>query len=283
MTMAPEAICKALENITKHKASLRGAQLIGVHLEGPFLNPAKKGAQDARYIQAPSLALIEPYIESIKMITLAPEMEGANAFIERLQRDYPHIILSIGHTEATYEESKESFDWGISHATHLFNAMPPLHHRHPGVVGAVLSETRITCDVIADLIHLHPAILEMVWQAKREQLILITDAMRAGCIHEGTYTLGGQCVTVKGGKALLDDGTLAGSVLRLNDAIRHMVTYTSMTLPQAIFAVTQRPAHMLQLKKGALKRGYDADIVIFDRDYSMITTMIAGKVVYQRR
>jgi N-acetylglucosamine-6-phosphate deacetylase len=216
------------------------------------------------------------------MITLAPEMPGAEHFIRHLREHYPHMILSIGHSDASFEQSKESFDWGITHATHLFNAMPPYHHREPGIVGAVL-DSEVTCDMIADLVHTHPAVLKLVHQLKQEKLMLITDAMRAGCMKHGRYELGGQEVSVQDGRAVLKDGTLAGSVLRMNEALKNMVAVSEMTLLDAVHAVTKVPARKLGLSTGVLKEGFDADMVIFDEDFSIITTIVDGAIKYQRQ
>jgi N-acetylglucosamine-6-phosphate deacetylase len=219
-------------------------------------------------------------MQEVKMITLAPEIEGAEAFIRLLAKEHPHIILSIGHSDASYEESKESFAWGVSHATHLFNAMNPYHHRKPGIVGAVF-DSDVSCDIIADLVHTHPSVLELVQQVKKEKLILITDAMRAGCMKCGTYDLGGRRVEVEEGKALLEDGTLAGSVLKMNEALLNMREHTSMTEIEIVHTVTRAPAQKLGLSKGELREGYDADIVIFDENFSIISTIIAGEVKYK--
>ncbi len=281
MTMSEAAIFAALENIRNYGNAVSGAQILGVHLEGPFINPQKHGAQDRRYVRRPDMAMIAPYMDQIKMITLAPEVEGAKAFIETMRREYPEVILSIGHSEASYEEARESFGWGISHATHLFNAMTPLHHRAPGIVGAVLG-SEVSCDLIADLIHTHPAMLELVYRMKKERLILITDAMRAGCMRCGSYELGGQSVEVKEDRATLADGTLAGSVLQMHRALANMRAYTEIALPALIECVTILPARKLGLAKGALKEGYDADIVIFDEDFGIIMSIVAGSIRYQR-
>ncbi len=280
MTMSNVSITKALQNIKLHKKSVSGAKILGVHLEGPFINTLKHGAQDKAYIQLPNKALIEDFMHEVKMITLAPEIEGAKAFIEYLAKNHSHIVLSIGHSDASYDKSMESFSWGISHATHLFNAMNTYHHREPGIVGAVF-DSDITCDVIADLVHTHPSTLGLVQSMKKEKLILITDAMRAGCMKCGSYDLGGREVYVEGAKATLLDGTLAGSVLKLNDALKNMVQHTDMTREEAVYAVTKAPAQKLGLKKGQLKVGYDADIVIFDEDFSIISTIVAGEVKYK--
>ena len=281
MTMSREEITAALENLRHYGSSVSGAQILGVHLEGPFINPKRHGAQDMRHVATPEMAMIAPYMGQIRMITLAPEVEGAKAFIDTLRREYPEVILSIGHSDASYEEAMESFGWGISHATHLFNAMPPLHHRAPGIVGAVF-ESDISCDLIADLVHTHPAMLQLVHQIKRDRLILITDAMRAGCMRCGSYDLGGQRVVVEEGRATLADGTLAGSVLQMHQALAHMAAHTTITLPELIKCVTKLPARKLGLAKGELKRGYDADIVIFDEDFGIIMSIVSGTVKYRR-
>jgi len=260
MTMSTQAIDNALQNIQKNASAVSGASILGIHLEGPFINVSKHGAQDKRYVMRPNMDLIENYLSEVKMITIAPEVEGAEIFVTSLTRDHPHIILSLGHSDASYEKSKESFGWGVSHATHLFNAMNPYHHREPGIAGAVFDSPEVSCDIIADLVHTHPSALALTHKIKKEKLILITDAMRAGCMKCGTYDLGGQSVKVEDGKATLKDGTLAGAVLKLNEALLNMTKHTSMTR----------------------KVGYDADIVIFDEDFSIISTIINGKVKYKR-
>lgn len=281
MTMSTQDIDNALQNIQNHSKHVTGAQILGVHLEGPFINATKHGAQDKAYIQAPNFDLIEHYMDEVKMITLAPEVEGSESFVKDLKKNYPHIILSIGHSEASYEEVKESFTWGVSHVTHLFNAMNPYHHRKPGIIGATF-DSDVTCDIIADLMHTHPATLDLAYKVKKDKLILITDAMRAGCMKCGTYELGGRKVEVADGKALLDDGTLAGSVLKMNEALHNMKKHTSMSLVEVVSAVTKIPAEKLEVKKGELKEGYDADIVIFDENFSIEMTIVAGEVKYRR-
>jgi len=281
MTMSPTDIDNALQNIQQHSKAVTGANILGVHLEGPFINRAKHGAQDKLYVQQANLSLIVNYMDEIKMITLAPEEEGSESFIQYLSEKHSNIILSIGHSNASYAKSKQCFTWGISHATHLFNAMNAYHHREPGIVGAVF-DSNVTCDIIADLVHTHPSTLELVQKMKKDKLILITDAMRAGCMKCGTYDLGGRRVDVSKGKAILEDGTLAGSVLKMNEAMYNMLTYTTMSLISIVNAVTKIPAEMLGVNKGKLHRGYDADIVIFDENFSIITTIVNGKVKYKR-
>ncbi|NOR56661.1 MAG: N-acetylglucosamine-6-phosphate deacetylase [Sulfurovum sp.] len=281
MTMSTEAIDNALQNIQDYAENVSGAKIVGIHLEGPFINASKHGAQDKHYVQEANFTLIEKYMSEVKMITIAPEVSGAEDFIKQMRKAYPHVVLSIGHSDASYEESQESFSWGISHATHLFNAMSPFHHRAPGVVGAVFDNAEVSCDIIADLVHTHPSILELVHKTKKDKLLLITDAMRAGCMKCGEYDLGGQRVTVNEGKAMLDDGTLAGSVLQLNEALQNMIKHTSMSKVEAINAVTKIPAEKLGLKKGSLKKGYDADIVIFDEKFKILSSIVNGDIKYR--
>jgi len=277
MTMSTIDIDKALHNVKEHAKYVSGAEVLGVHLEGPFINVIKHGAQDKKYVQQANFSLIKNYMNEIKMITLAPEVGDSEAFIKKLQQEYPDIILSIGHSDASYEVSKKSFSWGVSHVTHLFNAMNPYHHRKPGIVGAVF-DSDVTCDIIPDLIHTHPSVLELIHTMKKDKLIIITDAMRAGCMVCGTYDLGGRKVEVSQGKATLEDGTLAGSVLKMNEALQNMKEHTTMTLPQLVNTVTKIPAKKLGMKKGALMVGYDADIVIFDENFSIISAIVKGKV-----
>ena len=281
MTMSKDDIVNALDNICKNSHLVNGAIILGAHMEGPFINPAQCGAQDVQFIQAPSIEIIDEFAPSIKMVTLAPEVAGGIGFIEEINTKYPHIILSIGHSNASYEEAKNSFNSGISHATHLGNAMSGFHHRSPGVLGAVL-DSGVTCDVIADGIHTHEASLRIFWEQKKDKLILVTDAMRAGCKKCGAYNLGGQAVNVFDGKATLADGRLAGSVLRLDDALKNMLKFTDMTLVEAIYSVTVAPARKLGIKKGTIEVGYDADIVLFDEKLDILTAIVGGEIKYTK-
>jgi len=280
MTMACADIVNAIENIRTHKDTLGGAKIAGIHLEGPFINPLMGGAQDVALIETPTLSWLEPYLSEIAMITLAPEVEGAREFITTLQRVAPHIILSIGHSNATYDEAIKSFGWGVSHGTHIFNAMRGFHHREAGVVGALL-ESRVSVDVIADLIHTNPTALRMLHQIKYDQTILITDAMRAGCMQCGVYDLGGQAVTVTDGRATLSNGQLAGSTLRLNRAIKNYIDTTNCTIAEAIFMVTELPSTKLNGDFGILAPKMCADIVIFDENITMKQVYRDGNLLYK--
>jgi N-acetylglucosamine-6-phosphate deacetylase len=281
MTMSKEDIDAALSNIQNFQQK-EGAKVVGVHLEGPFINRSKHGAQDPQYIQKPNIELIASYMDIIKMITLAPEVEGAKEFTHYLRENYPAILLSIGHSDASYEEAKESFKWGVSHSTHLFNAMNLLHHRKPGIVGAVLEDDEVSCDVIADKIHIHPSFYNLLYKLKKEQLILITDAMRAGCMQCGLSEIGGQKVIVKDDEARLEDGTLAGSVLTLNKALKNFSQYSDISLPELIATVTSIPAKKLKMKKGLLEKGYEADLVLFDEEFEISSVYLDGNIVFKR-
>ncbi len=282
MTMSQETIERAIDNVISSGSSVDGAKVVGVHMEGPYINRQMCGAQDARYIQKPSLELIKKYSSVLKMITLAPEIKGAPEFIKEIATQYPDIVLSVGHSNATYEITKESFRNGVSHATHLGNAMSGFHHRAPGVLGAVMSSSEVTCDVIADFVHTHEATLELFWQAKKDKLILITDAMRAGCMRCGEYDLGGRRVVVKERVATLDDGTIAGSVLRLNEALANMLKATSMNLVDVVRSVTAIPAKKFGLDCGTLEVGKRADMVVFDESFDILLTIIDGKIKYTK-
>jgi len=281
ISMDREGILKALSNIREAaKLDGIGAKVLGVHLEGPFINPIRKGAHDEQYIISADYELIKDYLDIIKIITIAPEVEGNMDFIKGMHQ-HSHVSFSIGHSNATYEESMEAIEAGIKSATHIFNAMTALNHREPGIVGAVLNSD-IYCELIADKIHVHPAIFKLLTKVKgSDRLILITDAMRAACMKQGTYELGGQQVIVEQGAVRLADGTLAGSVLRLNEAVRNLWENTNMSLPEVIAAVTSNPAALLGMSNeiGSLEAGRKADIVIFDENIDIKGTIVAGKLI----
>lgn len=278
MTMEYEVIKRALENLVRiGEEKLEGAKILGVNLEGPFINPKYKGAQMEEYILEPNIQLIEEYLDIIKVVTVAPEISGAEDFIRKMKER--GIIISVGHSGATYEQIQKARELGLSHSTHLFNAMSGLHHRRPGVVGAVLSSD-MTCELIVDNIHLNPAILKIVAKAKENKdIILITDSMKAGGLGEGVYSLGGQQVIVRDGEARLDNGALAGSVLTMDRAIKNMMSATELPINEAINMATINPARLLKLdnKIGHLKEGLQSDIVLLNRDFRIQKVYIEGE------
>ncbi|NLK21898.1 MAG: N-acetylglucosamine-6-phosphate deacetylase [Epulopiscium sp.] len=283
MTMPLDKIYNALYRVRQVKQrGVNGAEVLGVHMEGPFINRKFKGAQDEQYIRAPDFEIIREYKDIISLITLAPELEGALEFIKKVKNE-THIVLSMGHTNASYEEALEGISCGISHVTHLFNAMTGLHHRSPGGVGAALTRD-ITCEVIADTIHIHPELFEMILKVKGlDNIILVTDSMGAAGKEDGEYTLGGQRVFVKNGYAKLEDGTLAGGILKLNKAVYNFSRYTPWILPKLISTVTINPAKALGIdkKKGSIEVGKDADITIFDEAVDIYLTFGKGKILYE--
>jgi N-acetylglucosamine-6-phosphate deacetylase len=289
MTMTKDKIIKSLKSI--HEARLKGtgtAEILGIHLEGPYINPEKKGAQKEEDIKKVS---VEEFLEFnkasgnlIRLVTIAPEMPGAIDFIRWLHQQ--GIIVSVGHSNATYKQVQEGIQAGLSHVTHIFNAMRGLHHREPGVVGAALSSPKLIVEMIADGIHLHPIVLKMLTQIKEsEKLVLITDAMRATGFKEGTYDLGGQEVIVTQGQAKLKNGTLAGSLLTMDKAVKNLVTKVGISLLNAVQMASYNPAKCLGIddKKGSLELYKDADIVILNKNLETELTMVAGKVVYRRK
>ncbi len=267
MTMPGDNIRKALDNIREVMSSkIVGACPLGVHLEGPFINPDYKGAQNEKDILFPEMELIKEYLDILKIITIAPERKGARELIQHLTKE--GIIVSAGHTGASYEDMLEARGWGLSHTTHLFNGMNGFHHRKPGVVGAVLTSD-ISCELITDFIHLHPAVIKMVLKVKdRSQVILITDQMRASYLKEGEYELGGQRVIVKDGSARLENGQLAGSLLTLDQAVRNIHSLKVLSLPELINLVTYNPAKLLGIdgEFGQIAPGYKADLVLLAHD-----------------
>lgn len=285
MSMADEHIIKALRNIRSSMAENKpGARVLGAHLEGPFISVEKKGAHEAEHIKAADYELIENHLDVIKLLTIAPEPKGNMKFIHDM-RQHKHVSLSIGHSNATYEEAMEAIQAGIRSATHLCNAMSGLDHRAPGVMGAVL-DSDIYCELIADQVHVHPALFRIISKAKgSDKVILITDAIRAACMKQGTYELGGQQVKVEAGSARLSDGTLAGSVLHLDQAVKNMRNQTKLPLPEIISMVTANPAKLIGLDSmiGSLQPGKRADFTIFDENINIKATIINGCLQYAQQ
>lgn len=284
MTIAKDEIVKAFDTARAVKAeqSCYGAKILGVNCEGPFINPSKKGAQPEEHILPPDGDFILQHADIIKLFTVAPEMEGAKECIRKVYED-GRVLASMGHTGATFEEANAGIQAGARHATHLFNAMTALEHRSPGVVGAVLSDERVSCELIADTFHVNPGLYKLVAKAKGEKLCLITDCMRAGGMEDGDYTLGGQHVTKIGIQCLLEDGTIAGSVLKLNDAVKNLKDYTDLALSDIFACASLNPAKAVGEadRIGSLEIGKCADIIICGDDIRVLTTIIEGEIFEQ--
>ena len=280
MTLAIEDLEKAFDTARTVKAEKEcyGAKILGINCEGPFINPSKKGAQPEEYIIPADADFMIKNADILKLFTLAPEMPGALECIEKVAND-GRILISMGHTGANFEEANAGIKAGVRHTTHLFNAMTSLLHRNPGVVGAALSDERVSCELIADTFHVHPGLYTMVSRAKGDKLCLITDCMRAGGMEDGDYTLGGQHVIKTGIQCLLEDGTIAGSVLKLNEAVRNVLANTELTLSDAFACASLNPAKAIGEDKtiGSLEVGKCADIIICDDNINVVTTIIDGE------
>lgn len=283
MTMSKESIINALENVRSYmNKNLEGAKVQGVHLEGPFINKKYKGAQNEKYIIKPDYDFIKDYLDILKIVTFAPEQDDDYKFINSMKK-HKNIILSMGHTNATFEEAIKAIDNGITYAAHTFNAMKGLHHRDPGVVGAVFSRD-IYCEIIADNIHVHKGFFQAFIDInKKDKVILITDSIRAGCLKCGEYELGGQKVIVDEHASRLEDGTLAGSILKLNEAIRNIRINTNYKLNEIVNMASLNPAKVIGIDNelGSIEKGKITDIVIFDEYINVLKTIINGNMTYE--
>ncbi len=246
----------------------------GIHLEGPFLNPKYAGAHAVEKLQK---AGKYENLENVKMVTLAPEVAGA-MIPQLLEKG---IIVSAGHSDATYEQLINS---GVSCITHLFNAMRPFQQREPGIIGAALAKPGLPYSIIADGLHLHPAVVKMAWQANPDGLFLVSDCMAGLGLAPGTYYLGKRAVTVTSNGAYIDD-TLAGSIVGLDQAVRNLYAWTSCTIPQALEAASLKPAKLLGLagKKGSLDVGADADFLLLDEGLNVQATYGMGVPLFQKQ
>lgn len=282
MTLAWERIEAVLETL-RHMA-WPGARSLGCHLEGPFLSSARAGAQDARHVRRADFSLLRPHLDVLRLVTMAPEEAGGLLFLSRCRE--AGLTVSIGHSNASYAEACQAFAAGANHLTHTCNALPPLHHRQPGVLAAALEQGGVFCELIADDLHVHPAMQRLLLREKGpDRLLLVSDAMRASLLPNGTYELGGQPVLVTGPEARLADGTLAGSVLPLWQALQRFRRNTGLPLPQLWRTVSLTPASSIGLGhcKGSIAPGKDADLVFFDEDLSLQATYIGGRCVFQRQ
>lgn len=273
-----QALCAAAEH--------RAPYLLGVYLEGPFISKAKKGAFDPQWITAPTLTALETLFKDdasmVRIVTFAPEISSVQKLLKRVLA--LGAIPAIGHTNATYEQAKAAVRLGARHFTHLGNAMRGFHHREPGVVGAALDSDAYV-ELICDGVHLHPAFVRLVVRVKGyDSICLVTDAISAAGLPDGQYSLGGLPVLVRDGVARLSDGTLAGSTLTLDRAVKNFLEFTGCSLPEAVRCATLNPARLLGIdgRKGSLEVGKDADLVIFDENFTVHYTILGGKIVYAR-
>jgi N-acetylglucosamine-6-phosphate deacetylase len=286
ITNSPESTWRAIDNVTQYRREAEGAVPLGLHLEGPYLGYKNRGAQPAEWLRNPDPAEYQAWFETdfIRLVTLAPEIPGA---LDLIRTGVPlGVRFSAGHTEANFEQMRLAADAGLTQATHTFNGMTGLHHREPGTVGAILTDDRIYAEVIADGIHLHPAVLGLVFRAKGpERTILVTDAMRATGMVDGEYDLGGQIVTVREGVARTAAGGLAGSTLTMASAIKNAQRVgreIGLTLNEVLAMATATPAQALGLegRKGSLRPGGDADIILMDGELNIQHVLVGGKLIW---
>lgn len=283
MTVSKAEIERAFDSVRQVKNSNEyyGSKILGVNSEGPFINAAKKGAQAEEHILRPDADFIIKNADIVKLFTVAPEVDGALECIEKVAEN-TDILISMGHTNATLEEAVKGIEKGVKHTTHLFNAMTPLSHRSPGVTGAALSYD-VSVELIADTFHVSKDLYNLVARLKGDKLCLITDCIRAGGMPDGDYTLGGQALYKEGIKCLLPDGTIAGSVLNLNDAVFNLYENSDLELYEAVNCASLNPAKALgeDDKIGSIEVGKCADIIIADDKFKVLTTILDGEIRYR--
>jgi N-acetylglucosamine-6-phosphate deacetylase len=273
-----------LRDMEKALTQARGAHVLGVHLEGPYLSLKRPSAHNPAYARVPNVNEIDAWVCSplVRLVTIAPELPGALEMTSRLTAR--GIVVSAGHSDATYAEAKAGFEAGMTWGTHLFNVMSPPVHREPGLVGALLSSD-VPCGLIPDGLHVHPANVKLAWRAKGTRgVTIVTDAMTAMGMPPGQYTLGERAVTVDATSARLKDGLLAGSILTMDAAVRNMIEFTGCSLVDAIAMASSTPAQVIGMayRKGQIAVGLDADLVVFDESLHVDRTIVGGEVVYSR-
>lgn len=282
MTMPKEDIEKAIINVGKMIGKdIDGARLLGLHMEGPYISKEKRGAQLEKYIVVADHELILKYKDIIKIITIGPEVEGAMELIEKYSKKF---IFSLGHTLANYETAKLAIEKGAKSVTHLFNGMSGLNHRDPGLVGAALTSDCYV-EIICDDYHINSSVYQIVLDTKGyDKILLITDSMRAGGLEDGIYDLGGQEVSVRDGKCRLEDGTIAGSILAFNDAVKNFYKGTDISLEHLFSMTSKNQAEYLGIddKVGSIEKGKLADLVVLNKKLDVEYTIVGGRLLYRK-
>ncbi|SDH26792.1 N-acetylglucosamine 6-phosphate deacetylase [Alteribacillus persepolensis] len=291
LTQSEQAITDALVNAAAFKRSGQRdnqAEMVGVHLEGPFFTEEKAGAQPKEHLRQADTALFQKWQQAaeglIKWVSLAPEQDPDHDLIRFLHET--GVVAAAAHSNASSEEVEKAIDDGLSHVTHLFNGMSGLHHRTPGLAAAALIRPELTNEIIADGVHVHPTMVQLAYQLKGAfGLLLITDSIRAKCLQNGEYDLGGQTVTVRGNRPYLEDGTIAGSMLKMNEALKNSIAFTGCTEEEACAMASWNAACKLGVedRKGNIAVGKDADIVQLDCDSKeVIRTWCKGTLAYEQ-
>ncbi len=282
-----ELVEKIRALVVEFKRGLPGAKGLGIHLEGPFMNIKKKGAQNPNWIRNPSLEETKIYLQAgedwIKQVTIAPELPGAYEAAECFAE--AGVVVAIGHSTADYETAVKAMDSHWTHITHTFNAQTGLHHRRPGIIGAVLVSEDVTAELIADTIHVHPGAMKVLCQCLgSDRIVLVTDAMEAAGLPDGNYHLLGAKVVVSNGKATQEDGTIAGSTAFLNQCVRNMNQAVGVNLHNAVKMASINPALVIGESEvlGSIETGKQADLTVIDADLNVYLTMVNGQVVYSQ-
>lgn len=287
ITSSYENIIKSIENIVDYKNKSDKSNIMGIHLEGPFFNVDKKGAQPEKHIKAPNLEYMSNIIEVskglLKMVSLAPELEGATELIKLIKG--ANISVAMAHTNATYEEAKLAIEKGATIATHLYNGMRGFNHREPGIIGASLVDDRVYCEIIYDRFHLHDVAVEVALRVKGyDKIVLISDAMMAAGLEDGEYLLGGQEVFVKDEKPRLESGNIAGSTLNIQKAVYNMVNHLQVPIHEAVKMASLNPAKAINIEKtlGSIEIGKRADFILMDQDIDIKEVYNGGKLGYKK-
>lgn len=289
MTQSPENILNAVKSVKEYieQSPETGARVLGVHLEGPFISTKHVGAQPIEYVAKPDVELFEKYNtasgNNVKLVSLAPEVEGASRLVKHLKDK--GVVASVGHADASYTDMEQAVKNGLTNVTHTYNCQKPLHHRDVGTVGSALIFDQLNCEMICDLIHLSvPAIKLIVKNKPHDKVTLITDSMRAKYLPDGISELGGQEVIVKNGEARLNNGALAGSILKMNNAVKNIVLSCNVPFTDAVDFATINPAKNLGLddKIGSIETGKQADFVVLDEEFDVCLTVRDGNVIYKK-
>ena len=268
---------------TAAKANREGARLLGVNFEGPFVSPERRGALPQSWLQTPDVRLLDRLLDAgdVRVMTIAPELDGSDAVIRRaLERG---VTVSLGHTDAAFDIASRAFQAGASHITHAFNAMRPLHHREPGPIGAAMAADNVTVEAIADGVHLHPATVRLLIEALGpDRVCLVTDAVTPAGLDSGVFRIGGEEASLQDGSIRLPDGTIAGSAATMDAVVRNVVEWDCADLAAALRMASAVPSRVAaaSARAGAIKPGYDADLVALTPDLRVARTWVAGRVVY---
>ena len=283
---SPDETSHSLETLRACMSGTSGARMLGVHLEGPWLNSSKAGAQNRSTLRSADPQEVIPFLESglIRLVAVAPEIKENQWLITACRER--GISVSAGHTNASYEEMLAAIRMGVSQVTHCFNAMSPFNHREPGAAGAALTRPELACELIADNVHVHPAVMDLLVKAKTPQgVILITDSIALAGLSDGEGFLEGQHITVSDGSARLDDGTLAGSILTMDAALRNLILATGRSLEELWPCSSLNAARAIGLdgQKGQIRPGFDADLVLLDSNLHVKLTVVEGQIRFEGR